>query len=664
MNTISEGTLLWQPSTSLQEQSVIRTYMDWLRQQRGLDFNDYSSLWQWSTTHIEDFWESIWQFFQINASQPYQQVLTERTMPGAQWFPGAKLNFAEHIFRNASADHPALLFQSERTPRRAISWATLRQQVASVAAALRGLGVERGDRVVGYIPNIPETVVIFLACASLGAIWSSCSPDFGEPSVVDRFRQIEPKILFACDGYVYGGKEFDRRETVAHLREDLPTLQKTILVPYLNPDARPDGDPAVLPWHELLATEGGELTFEQVPFEHPLWVLYSSGTTGLPKPIVQGHGGILLEHLKTIHIQFDLRAGDRLFWYTTTGWMMWNFLVGGLLVGCTILLYDGNPAYPDLDVLWRFAEATEMSYFGTSAGYLTACMKAGLEPGARFDLGALRSIGSTASPLPPEAFVWVYEKVKQDIMLISFSGGTDVCTGFVGGTLLQPIYSGEIQCSHLGCRVAAYDEQGHEVIDDVGEFVVTEPMPSMPLFFWNDAGNQRYLESYFSMYAGVWRHGDWVRITPRGGAVISGRSDATINRQGIRMGTSDIYRAVEQVPEVLNSLVIDVDLPGRPSYMPLFVVLREGVTFDEALVKKIKSSIRNTLSPRHVPDDIYAVPGVPLTLSGKKLEIPIKRLFKGVPPEKAANLDAMQNPDVIKQYAEVVEQIKAAGKGA
>jgi acetoacetyl-CoA synthetase len=662
MSTPVEGTLLWQPTPDLQEHSVIRAYMGWLERTKGLHFADYPALWEWSSMQIESFWESIWQFYDIQAAQPYERVLSSRQMPGAEWFPGARLNFAEHVFRNASAERPAIRFQSEREPLRDISWAELRHQVASVAAALRERGVQPGDRVVGYIPNIPEAVVIFLACASLGVIWSSCSPDFGEPSVVDRFKQIEPKMMVAVDGYAYGGKTYDRRETVARLQHDLPSLELTVLLPYLDTSASTEGLSNAILWRDLLAHDAAELHFEQVSFSHPLWVLYSSGTTGLPKPIVQGHGGILLEHLKSINLQFDLRAGDRLFWYTTTGWMMWNFLVGGLLVGCTILVYDGSPAWPDLNTLWKFAEDTRMTYFGTSAGFLTACMKAELSPGSAFDLSELRGIGSTASPLPPEAFVWVYENVKRDVMLISFSGGTDVCTGFVGGTTLLPIYAGEIQCRHLGCRVEAFDEQGNAVIDQVGEFVVTQPMPSMPLYFWNDPDNHRYLESYFSMYPNVWRHGDWVRITPRGGAVISGRSDATINRQGIRMGTSDIYRAAEDVEEVKDSLVMDVDIPGKASYMPLFVVLREGATLDEALVKKIKGKIREVLSPRHVPDDVFAVPDVPRTLSGKKLEIPIKKIFMGTPIEKAANLDSMSNPQVLNAYADLARQINPASR--
>lgn len=657
MSTGTDDRLLWQPSAEVQEKSTIRAYMQWLQQTRGLVFEDYHQLWTWSVIEIEAFWESVWHYYHIQASRAYTQVLTSRSMPEGHWFPGGELNFTEHVFRNASSAYPAIIFQSERESLREIGWDELRQQVASVATGLRSLGVGRGDRVVGYIPNIPEAVVIFLACASIGAIWSSCSPDFGEPSVLDRFRQIEPKVLVAVDGYVYGGKVFDRRNQVSRLQQDLPTLEKTIFIPYLNKEATPAGLTSTVLWQDMLTFES-ELTFEQVPFEHPLWVLYSSGTTGLPKPIVHGHGGILLEHLKSINLQFNLQAGDRLFWYTTTGWMMWNFVVGGLLAGCTILIYDGHPGYPDMNVLWAFAEKTGMTYFGTSAGYIMACKKAEITPGKSFDLRRLKSMGSTASPLPPEGFLWVYENVRTDIMLISFSGGTDVCTGFVGGTLLLPIYAGEIQCRHLGCKVEAFDPAGNAVIDEVGEFVVTEPMPSMPLYFWNDPDNRRYQESYFAMYPGVWRHGDWVKITPRGGAVIYGRSDATINRQGVRMGTSDIYRAVESVPEVLDSLVLDVDIPGQPSYMPLFVVLKEGVTLNDELIKKIKTSIRETLSPRHLPDEVFAVPDVPRTLSGKKLEIPVKKLFMGIPIEKAANPDAMSNPQTIPVYAELAVKFR------
>ncbi len=657
MQRVAEGTLLWQPTPAQQAASVIRRYMQWLNDNHGKAFTTYADLWEWSTTDVAAFWESIWRFYAITAHSPYTAVLADATMPGARWFPGAMLNYAEHVFRHATDDQPAMLYANEASELHAMSWADLRVQVAAAAAGLRRLGVQPGDRVAAYIPNIPQAVITFLACASIGAIWSSCSPDFGEPSVIDRFKQIEPKILVVVDGYRYGGKSYDRRPAIANLRRELPSLQQTVLIPYLDTTA-PAGDDGMLLWADLLADRAADLTFTPVPFDQPLWVLYSSGTTGLPKPIVQGHGGILLEHMKSINLQFDLRAGDRFFWYTTTGWMMWNFLVGGLLVGCTILLYDGSPNYPDLNRLWQFAEETRMSFFGTSAGFLTACLKDDLAPGTQYDLSALRGVGSTASPLPPEGFQWVYERVRSDMMLISFSGGTDVCTGFVGGTILQPIYSGEIQCRHLGCRVEAYDPDGTSRIDEVGEFVVTQPMPSMPLFFWNDPQNERYHDSYFSMYPGVWRHGDWVKITPRGGAVIYGRSDATINRQGIRMGTSEIYRAVDAIPEIADSLVIDVDRPGQSSFMPLFVVLRPGVALSDDLVQQIKATIRQRISPRHVPDAVYAVPDVPRTLSGKKLEVPVKKLFMGIPIERAANPDAMSNPGVIPAYAMLARKFR------
>ncbi|NJK80297.1 MAG: acetoacetate--CoA ligase [Chloroflexaceae bacterium] len=664
MASVSEGTLLWQPSAAAQQQSRMMAYMHWLHAQQGLHFTDYAQLWEWSVTEVEAFWESIWHYFEVQSSQPYTSVLVERVMPGAQWFPGARLNYAEHVFRHATDTHPALIFLAEHQPLTEISWAELRQHVAAVTGALRGLGVGEGDRVVAYIPNIPEALYIFLACASVGAIWSSCSPDFGSPSVIDRFKQIEPKVLFAIDGYPYGGKGFERRDVVATLREELPTLQQTVLIPYLNKDATLEGaDDTVMLWGDFLATGAGhELTFAQVPFDQPLWVLYSSGTTGLPKPIVQGHGGILLEHIKSHALHFDVRPGDRFFWFTTTGWMMWNFLIGSLLVGSTALLYDGSPGHPDMNVLWKFAEQTGMTFFGTSAAYITACMKAKIEPGRDLDLSKLRGMGSTGSPLSPEAFVWVYEHVKPDIALISYSGGTDICTGVVGGAPLLPVYTGEIQCRQLGAKVEAFNEQGQPLIDEMGEFVMTVPMPSMPLFFWNDPHNERYTASYFEMYPGTWRHGDWVKITERGSIIIYGRSDSTINRMGVRMGTSDIYRAVEDLSEVLDSLVIDIDIPGKASYMPLFVVLREGQTLDEGLTRAIKRKIRETLSPRHVPDDIYQISDVPRTLSGKKLEVPIKKIMMGMPIARAANPDAMRNPDVLVYFTNLTEQLRKEGK--
>jgi len=638
--------------------------MQWLKREKGLNFQTRDDLWQWSVDHLEDFWASLWEYFHIQASSPYSAVLLERKMPGAKWFSGATLNYAEHVFRNATSSRPALLFRSERHAMVEVSWSELQQKVASIAQSLRAMGVQRGDRVVAYMPNIPETLMAFLACASMGATWSSCSPDFGTNSVIDRFKQIEPKVLFAVDGYQYGGKTFDRRPIIAELQQSLPTLEKTVLVPYLFADAQSaveDLSNAVT-WQELLK-QPSEIVFEQVPFDHPLWVLYSSGTTGLPKAIVQGHGGILLEHLKSLTLDMDLKPQDRFFWFTTTGWMMWNLLIGGLLADTMILLYDGSPGYPAIGTLWQFAEDSGMTFFGASAAYIASCMKAEIEPGKMYDLSKLRAIGSTGSPLPPEGFQWIYEHVKRNIWLASVSGGTDVCSAFVGGSVLLPVYAGELQCRSLGAKVEAFDEQGKPLVDELGELVITEPMPSMPLFFWNDPDGKRYQESYFETYPGIWRHGDWIMVTSRGSAVIYGRSDSTINRQGIRMGSSEIYRIVEGLPEVLDSLIVGVELPGGNYYMPLFVVLKDGVELDDALKAKIKGRLRSGISPHHVPDEVIAIPAVPRTLSGKKLEVPVKKLFMGVPVEKAISTDAMSNPQSIEYFLEFADKVSALREG-
>jgi acetoacetyl-CoA synthetase len=653
----NEPRILWQPSAEFIADSNMRAYMNWLAENRGLHYETYDQLWNWSVAQVADFWESLWDYYRIKSSTSYHEVLSSHKMPGTRWFHGANLNYAEHIFRNASDDRPAVLFQSERQPLTPISWAELRTQVAALAATLRGMGIGPGDRVVAYVPNTPQALVALLAVASLGAIWSSCSPDFGSPSVIDRFKQIEPKVLIAVDGYQYGGKAFDRRDALNELQQALPTLQYTIFIPYLDPQASPEGLQNIVHWDAALATPG-ELTFEPVPFDHPLWVLYSSGTTGLPKPIVHGHGGILLEHIKSHDLHFNIKPGDRFFWYSTTGWMMWNFLVGGLLVGATILVYDGSPGYPDLGVLWRFAEASRMNYFGTSAGYITALMKTDVDPIKQYDLSSLYGMGSTGSPLPPEGFEWVYDHIKSDIWLGSYSGGTDVCTGFVGSCPLLPVYLGEIQCRILGIKAEAFDTDGHSVTGVMGELVITEPMPSMPIYFWNDPDDARYRASYFEVYPGIWRHGDWIVINERGGLVIYGRSDSTINRQGIRMGTSEIYRAVEANPEVIDSLVVDLEGLGGSSFMPLFVVLRDGIELTDELAGKIKRSIRSALSPRHVPDAIYAIPSVPLTLSGKKLEVPVKKILMGVPIERAANPDSLRNPELLTYFVDLAEQLR------
>ena len=655
---------LWMPGEALKQQANITQYMQWLEHEKGLHFADREALWLWSVTHLEDFWASLWDYFHIQSSHPYSTVLVERKMPGAQWFPGAMLNYAEHVFRNASDERPALLFRSERQVMVEVSWQELQTKVGAIAHRLRMLGVQRGDRVVAYMPNIPETLMAFLACASIGATWSSCSPDFGTSSVIDRFKQIEPKVLFAVDGYQYNGRHFDRRPMIADLQAALPTLEHTVLLPYLytEDEPLPENIRQVVSWQSMLQ-EPAKLHFEQVPFDHPLWILYSSGTTGLPKPIVQGHGGILLEHIKNLALDHNMKAGDRFFWFTTTGWMMWNLLISGLLVGCTVLLYDGAPAYPDIGTLWKFAQDSRMTIFGTSAAYIAACMKAGIEPGKQYDLSALRVMGSTGSPLPPEGFQWVYQHVKADLWLASMSGGTDVCSAFVAGSVLLPVHAGELQCRTLGSKVEAYDEQGQPLIDEVGELVVTEPMPSMPLYFWNDPAGTRYQESYFSMYPGVWRHGDWIKITPHGSAIIYGRSDSTINRMGIRMGSSEIYRIVEGLPEVLDSLVVGVELPGGAYAMPLFVVLRESVQLDDALRAEIKERLRSNVSPHHIPDQIVQITEVPRTLSGKKMEVPIKKLFMGVPVEKAVSADAMSNPQSIQFFIDYAHTINTQRKG-
>ena len=636
---------LWRPSAERVERSNLTGYRRWLAATRGLDFGDYDDMWRWSVSDLDAFWRSIWEFFRVTEGPAPAPAVAGRAMPGTRWFPGARLNYAELALRRRD-DHPAVLAGSEDGEPRTVSYAELARSVAAAAAGLRRLGVRRGDRVAAYLPNVPETIVAFLATASLGAIWSSCAPEFGVSSVVDRFQQIEPKVLLAVEGYRYGGRWHDRRRELEAIRSQLPTLEATVLV-------TPPGTAApagALGWADLLDTGGAgtpPLDFEEVPFDHPLWILYSSGTTGLPKPIVQGHGGIVLEHLKALALHLDLGPSDRFFWFTTTGWMMWNFLVSGLLLGATVLCYDGSPGQPDMGALWRFAEATGMTYFGTSAAYVLACMKAGVEPRRVTDLSSLRSIGSTGSPLPPEGFAWLYRHVGEDIPVGSVSGGTDVCTAFVLSCPWLPVYAGEIQCRGLGARIEAFDEQGRPVLERVGELVITEPLPSMPLCFWNDPDSSRYRDSYFSVWPGVWRHGDWVEVTRRGSVVITGRSDSTLNRGGIRMGTSEFYRVVEGVDEITDSLVVDVSEPGGEGRLLLFVVLRPGVELDGELERRLRDLVRRELSPRHVPDEVHAIAEVPRTLSGKKLEVPVKRILTGVPLERAVSEGALANPDAI-----------------
>ena len=636
--------ILWEPSAELVENARLTEYRRWLAAERGVELDGYEALWRWSVEDLEAFWRSIWDYFGVRSSQPPGDVLADRTMPGAKWFPGTQVNYAEHVLSGKPDDRVAILHQSELRPLSEMTWGELLDLTGRIRAGLVAAGVGRGDRVAAYLPNIPETVAALMAVASLGAIWSSAAPEFGAKSVVDRFAQIEPKVLLAIDGYRYNGRDYDRSAVVQQLADAIPSLEKVFTLPYLG---AAEGN-----WDELVGNSG-ELAFEPVPFDHPLWVLYSSGTTGLPKAIVQGHGGILLEHLKKLHLHTDLHEGDRMFWFSTTGWMMWNFLVSGLLTDAAIVLYDGSPAVDDMNVVWDLAANTGMTCLGTSAGYIGACMKAGVEPSRGRDLSRLRAVGSTGSPLSPEGFDWIYEHVGRDTWLFSTSGGTDVCTAFVGGVATLPVYRGELQARSLGAAIEAFDESGNSVVDEVGELVITEPMPSMPVYFWGDESGERYRESYFDVYPGVWRHGDWIKITPRGTAVIYGRSDSTINRGGVRMGTSEIYRVVLDLDEVVDALVVDVPEDGGEAWMPLFVVLRDGVSLDDDLVQRIRRRIREDCSPRHVPDEVRAISEVPRTLSGKVLEIPVKKILMGTAPDSAASRESLANPESLEYFIEL-----------
>jgi acetoacetyl-CoA synthetase len=646
--------VLWSPDDDRVTRATITRYAHWLAERRGVETTGYHDLWRWSVDELEAFWESIWEFFDIRASEPYERVLGSHAMPGAEWFPGASLSFAEHIFRDREPEAVAIRHASELRPLAETTWGELHELTRRVAAGLRASGVGRGDRVVAYLPNVVEASAALFACASLGAVWSSCSPDFGVRSVVDRFAQIEPRILLTIDGYRYGGRDHDRLDVVRALQAAMPTLERTVVLGYLDPEPSLADLRSATRWDDFLGEGGAEsLAFEQVAFDHPLWVLYSSGTTGLPKAIVHGHGGILVELLKQAHLQVDLHDGDRLFWFTTTGWMMWNFLHGGLLTDASIVLYDGNPGYPGLGTLWDLAEEAGITCFGTSASFVAACVKAGMEPRDGRDLSRLDSLGSTGSPLSPEGFDWLYERLGPDLWLFSMSGGTDVCTAFVGGVPTLPVYRGELQARALGAKVEAWTADGRSVVGKVGELVITEPMPSMPIRLWGDDDGTRYRSSYFDTFPGVWRHGDWIELTERGTAIITGRSDATINRGGIRMGTAEIYRAVLALDEVLDALVVDLPRHGTQGYMPLFVVLRDGVELDDALVDRIRGRIRDDCSPRHVPDEVRAVAAVPRTLSGKVLEVPVKRILSGEPIDRALSRDSLANPEALRPFEEL-----------
>ena len=643
----TQGQVLWAPPEDARERFVLGRYMEWLAAERGLDFPGYEELWEWSVTDLEGFWASIWDFFEVRAHEPYERVLGSREMPGAEWFPGARLNFAEHMVgRDEDLGSVAVVAHSQSRDPIELTFGELREQVARARAGLQRLGVGPGDRVVAYLPNIPETLVAFLATASLGAIWATCPPEFGVRSVLHRLGQLEPKVLFVVASYRYGDKHIERGELIEAIRDGLPSLETVVHVPYLGDAA--DVVPDSVSWDELLA-EPGELQFDPVPFGHPLYVLFSSGTTGLPKAIVHCHGGILLEHLKNHGFSWDLQPGDRLQWFTTTAWMMWNALVSTLLLRASIVMIDGNPAYPDLAFQWRLIEETKPTFFGLSPAFTMACRKEGLEPGRQFDLSSVRMVCEAGSPLPLEGYEWLYEQFGPEVQVNVGSGGTDVCTGIVQGYPIVPVYAGEMSARMLGADAAAFDPNGNPVVGELGELVIRQPMPSMPVAFWNDPDGSRYRESYFEYFPGVWRFGDWILFTERGSSMITGRSDATLNRGGVRLGTSEMYSVVEELDEVLDSLVVHLE---EQDELLLFVVLRPGVELDADLEAKIKRALRDSLSPRHAPDTVVAIPAIPRTLTGKKLEVPVKRILTGAQVSEVAASDALVDPSSIEPIAE------------
>ncbi|MCE7062663.1 acetoacetate--CoA ligase [Dyadobacter sp. CY343] len=639
---------LWKPGKTLMEQSNLKKYMDWLFVKKGLYFRSYHDLWEWSVIDLEDFWESLWNYFHIKSHDLYLEVLQrpQRGMIGTKWFTRSKLNYAEHIFRNKNKDRPAIIFQSEQGGPEEISWERLEEEVAAVATWLKQIGVKPGDRVAAVLPNIPQSVIAFLAANSVGAVWSSCSPDFGKTALIERFLQIEPKVLFIADGYHYNGKTHDLTSFAQELAMSLRSVKDVVLINNIGSDSRPD---RYTSWEDILHLQNFGIDFEPVPFDHPIWILYSSGTTAAPKAITHSVGGCLIEHMKALVLHQNVKPGDRYFWYSTTGWMMWNYALGSLLCGATLVLYDGAPTYPSSQVLWTLAEQAKITHFGSGAAFYITSMKNGVSITSE-RLSHLETIGSTGSPLPPEVFEWVYRQVKKDVWLISLSGGTDVCSAFVGGCPITPVYAGEIQCRMLGCRIEAFDEEGNSVFNEMGEMVITQPMPSMPIYFWNDEDQEKYFGSYFEMYPNVWRHGDWIKITDRKSVIIYGRSDATLNRGGVRIGTAEIYRAVESIPSVKDSLAVYLEKSNGEGTISLFVVLGKDKQLTDELKAEIRETLRTQYSPRHIPDTIEQVADIPYTINGKKMEAPMKRILMGQDPEKVINLDTMRNPESLKSF--------------
>ncbi|KAA0018409.1 acetoacetate--CoA ligase [Antrihabitans cavernicola] len=640
----------WVPSDTDIRNARITEFATFVESRTGIDVSDYHALWQWSVDDVDAFWRSVWEFFEIQSTVP-DVALATTDMPGAVWFPGTSVNYVDQVLRNVRDDRPALVYATENGADTAISWTELIRQTGAFAATLRKLGVGVGDRVVGYLPNIPETVVAFLATASIGAVWSACGQDYSARAALDRLGQLEPTVLVTADGYRFGGKEHDRRTEIEHIRAGLPSVQQTVLISRLSDAVFSDGvvSAGVTDWAG--AVEGDyPLEPVAVPFDHPLWVVFSSGTTGLPKGIVHGHGGVLLEHLKAVALQSNIGRDDVFFWYTSPSWMMWNYQVAGLLTGATVVCYDGSPSYPSTDALWATAARLQATVLGTSPGYVLACAKAGSVPKTDHDLSALRTVGITGSTLPPSSSIWLRDNVGDTVQVASISGGTDVVSAFIGGAPTVPVWPGELSAPFLGVALDAYSEDGKPVRGEVGELVITKPMPSMPVRFWNDADGHRYHDAYFDHFPGVWRHGDWITITDHGSVVVHGRSDSTLNRNGIRMGSSDIYQAIEALPEIAEALVIGAEQPDGGYWMPLFVVLADGAELDDALIARIKTAIREEASPRHVPDEIIVAPGIPHTRTGKKLEVPIKRMFQGADAARIVDRSAVDDPELIDWY--------------
>lgn len=652
---MAESALLWTPSPERISGATLTAFMDWLRVEKRHDFADYHALWRWSVTDLDGFWGAVWDYFRVQSSSPAECVLESRVMPGAVWFKGALINFAEHILRHEKPGSPALYHLSETAPLAALDWADLAAPVRSLATQMRGFGIQPGDRVVAVMPNIPETVIAMLATVAIGAVWAVCSPDFGAKGALDRLQQLEPKLLFCVDGYVYGGKSFDRSAEIGQIIEGLDSLTRIIWLPRQNSPALTH--PLITLWPDILAhPPPADFCYAKVAFDHPLWILFSSGTTGLPKAIIHSHGGILLEMLKSVGLMMDLHPGDRMFFFTTTGWMIWNFLVSAMLCEVVPVLYDGNPAYPDPGILWKMAQDSRACFFGASPSFVDLMIKAGIEPGARYDLSSLRAIMAAGSPVSPEQTAWFYRAVKQDLWIAVGSGGTDCCTGFVGGVVTLPVYAGEIQAPALGVAAKAFDDSGNSVIDQVGELVITEPLPSMPIGFWNDPDQANYRAAYFSDFPGVWRHGDFFRINQRLGSFVLGRSDATLNRHGIRIGTAEIYRALATLPQIDDGLIVNLDLPGGKFFMPLFVKMKPGIALDDPLRNEIASALRRLYTPRHVPDRIIEIADIPKTLTGKKMEVPVRKILMGVAPDKAVNRNTMVNPAAIDFFIEFARQ--------